>query len=177
RVAHGPHHQQIFHMIETQSGSLIACTGAVIDGIKTGGIFVSHDKGSTWSLVWQGENVYRAVELTDGTLFAGARRCLVLESTDGGATWAACPPAVDYDAKTYSLTVDHLDRLFLGSGSQLLRSADRARTWSLLDDGLDGLSVYAMQEGPDGGLVAATNVGMFISANGGDSWTAGRSAQ
>ena len=81
------------------------------------------------------------------------------------------PAVVDYDAKTYSLNVDHLDRLFLGSGSQLLRSADRARTWTLLDDGLDGMSVYAMQEGPDGRLVVATNVGMFISANGGDSWT------
>ena len=92
RVAHGPHHQQIFHMIRRNQARSIACTGAVIDGIKTGGIFVSHDKGSTWSLVWEGENVYCAVELTDGTLFAGARRCLVLESTDGGTTWAACPP-------------------------------------------------------------------------------------
>ena len=177
RVARGPHHQQIFHMIETQSGALLACTGAIIDGIKTGGIFVSHDRGETWSLVWEGENVYRAVELTDGTLFAGARRCLVLESTDGGTSWSACPPAVDHEAKTYSLNADHRDRLFLGSGGQLLRSADRARTWTVLDDGLDGLSIYALQEGPDGGLVAATNVGMFTSANGGDTWTAGRSAQ
>ena len=70
--------------MSSQSGSLLACTGAVIDGIKTGGIFVSHDRGEVWSLVWEGENVYRAVELTDGTLFAGARRCLILESTDGG---------------------------------------------------------------------------------------------
>ena len=84
---------------------------------------------------------------------------------------------MDYEAKTYSLNVDQRDRLFLGSGGQLLRSANHARTWTVLDDGLDGLSIYALQEGPDGGLVAATNVGMFTSANGGDSWTAGRSAQ
>jgi hypothetical protein len=177
RVAKGPDHRQVFEMITTRSGSMIACTGAVIDGIKTGGIFLSHDRGTTWSLAWEGENVYTAVELSDGSLFAGARRCLILESTDDGMTWSRCPPPVEHVAKTYSLAVDRHDRLYLGSGSQLLRSADRARTWTVLDQGLDGLSIYALREGPDGTLVAASNAGMFFSIDGGDSWTAGRSIQ
>ena len=175
RVSGGPHHPQVFELLTTRSGSMIACTGAVIDGIKTGGIFVSHDRGSTWSLAWEGENVYCAVELSDGTLFAGARRSLVLESTDDGMTWSRCPRVVEHMAKTYSLSVDRHDRLYIGAGSQLLRSADRARTWTVLDDGLDGMSVYAMQEGPDDTFVVATSAGMYVSTDGGDSWSAGRS--
>jgi photosystem II stability/assembly factor-like uncharacterized protein len=174
RVAGGPHHRQIFRMITTRAGSMIACTGAIIDGVKTGGIFVSHDRGASWSLAWEGENVYCVVELSDGTLFAGARRCLVLESTDDGMTWSRCPRVVEHSAKTYSLNVDRHDRLYLGGGSQLLRSADRARTWTVLDDGLDGMSIYDMQEGPDGTLVVATSAGMYVSTDGGDSWRAGR---
>jgi photosystem II stability/assembly factor-like uncharacterized protein len=149
---------------------------ALIDGVKTGGIFVSHDRGSTWSLAWEGENVYCAVELSDGTLFAGARRSLVLESTDEGMTWSRCPRVVEHMAKTYSLSVDRHDRLYIGAGSQLLRSADRARTWTVLDDGLDGMSIYDMQEGPDGTLVVATSAGMYVSTDGGDSWRAGRNS-
>ena len=58
----GPHHPEVFEIISTQSGSMIACTGAIIDGIKTGGIFVSHDRGATWPLAREGENVYCAVD-------------------------------------------------------------------------------------------------------------------
>jgi photosystem II stability/assembly factor-like uncharacterized protein len=169
----GPDHQQILHMLHTQSGALIASTGAIIDKQKSGGLWISYDDGQTWSLQWVGKNVYRSIQLSDGTLFAGARRCHVLTSTDAGLNWSACPPAVEHEAKTYMIGVDHLDRVFLGAGGQLLRSDDKAQTWTVLDEGIDGVSVYALTETPEHTLVAATNVGMFHSDDGGDTWTQG----
>jgi len=169
----GPDHQQIFHMLRTQSGTIIASTGAIIDKQKSGGIWISRDEGQTWTLQWVGKNVYRTVELSDGTLFAGARRCHVLSSSDGGTTWSACAPAVEHEAKTYTIGVDHLDRIFLGAGGQLLRSADKAQSWTVLDQGIDGVSIYALTETPEHILVAATNVGMFRSEDGGDTWSQG----
>ena len=38
------------------------------------------------------------------------------------------------------------------------------------------MSIYAMQEGPDGTLVVATSAGMYVSKDGGDSWTPGRNS-
>jgi photosystem II stability/assembly factor-like uncharacterized protein len=169
----GPTHQQIFHMLRTQSGNIIASTGAIIDKQKSGGLWISEDDGATWALQWVGKNVYRTIELSDGTLFAGARRCHVLTSTDGGLTWSACPPAVEHEAKTYTIGVDHLDRIFLGAGGQLLRSDDKAQSWTVLGEGIDGVSTYAITETEDHTLIAATNVGMFRSDDGGDSWTRG----
>lgn len=169
----GPDHQQIFHLLRTRTGAMIASTGAIIDKQKSGGIWISHDGGHTWSLQWVGKNVYRTIELSDGTLFAGGRRCHVLTSTDGGINWSACPPAVEHEAKTYTIGVDHLDRVLLGAGGQLLRSDDQAQSWTVLDEGIDGVSTYALTETNDHTLIAATNVGLFRSDDGGDSWTQG----
>ena len=41
----------------------------------------------------------------------------------------------------------------------------------MLDEGIDGVSIYALTETPEHTLVAATNVGMFRSDDGGDTWT------
>lgn len=168
-----PDHDQIFHLLHTRSGTLIASTGAIIDKQKSGGIWMSCDDGRTWTLQWVGKNVYRSIELSDGTLFAGARRCHILTSTDGGETWSPCPPATEHEAKTYTLGVDHRDRIFLGAGGQLLRSDDRARTWTVLDEGIDGVSIYAIAETPEHLLVAATNSGLFRSDDGGGTWSQG----
>ena len=51
----------------------------------------------------------------------------MLESTDEGMTWSRRPAVVQHMAKMDSLSVDRHDRLYIGAGSQLLRSADRAR--------------------------------------------------
>ncbi|HRE00575.1 MAG TPA: hypothetical protein PLV68_04700, partial [Ilumatobacteraceae bacterium] len=60
----------------------------------------------------------------------------------------------------YSLFVDHTDRVYLGAGGRLLRSDDLATTWTVLEDGLDGVSVYEVCERPDGLLVIATSGGL-----------------
>ena len=172
-VADGPPHWHVYDIIRTRPGRLLATTGAVVDGLKGGGIFVSDDQGRTWTPTFEGRSVYHVVETSDGTLFGGGQRCHILRSSDGGSTWDLCPPPVPFEAKLYSLMVDRRDRIFLGAGSQLLRSGDGARTWTVLDDGLDGVTVYGLGEGPDGMLGAATSGGVFVSDDGGDSWRAG----
>jgi photosystem II stability/assembly factor-like uncharacterized protein len=64
--------------------------------------------------------------------------------------------------------------LFAGAG-RVLRSTDNGATWTIVDNGLTGLSVYALATAPNesGGtdLYAGTGEGVFRTSDNGDHWT------
>lgn len=173
RVESGFDHPNVYSLTRLRTGRLLASTGAVLNGAKSGGIFASDDEGRSWRLVWVGQSVYEIVEMSNGTVFAGAQRCRILCSSDGGDQWTPCPQATQHEAKIYSLTGDDNDWLYLGTGGELLRSRDSAATWELVGDGLDGVSVYAMSAQVRGVLVAATSSGMYTSDDCGETWRTG----
>ncbi|MYE64477.1 MAG: hypothetical protein F4231_00950 [Acidimicrobiaceae bacterium] len=172
-VQGGPPHRQVYQIVRSASGRLLACTGDVIDGAKVGGVFTSGDGGRTWTETLSGRSYYSLTQTSDGTIYAGGRRCYISASTDDGDTWDPRPLPLGREAKMYSLYTDRGDRLFLGAGGQLLRSLDGARTWTVLDDGIDGVSFYDIREGPGSILAGATTSGVYTSADGGDTWQAG----
>ncbi len=172
-VPHGPPHWQVYRIIRSATGRLLAGTGAIIDGAKVGGVFTSDDGGETWVETLSGRSYYGLAQTSDGTVYAGGRRCYISRSGDDGDSWEPCPLPHGREAKMYTLFVDRADGLFLGSGGQLLRSDDGAQTWQVLDDGIDGLSIYDLCQTDDGLLAAATTGGVVVSDDGGDSWRAG----
>ncbi len=173
RLPDGPPHRQVYRITRSGTGRVLAGTGAIVDGAKVGGVFTSDDGGETWVETLSGRSYYGLAQSSDGTIYAGGRRCYISRSDDDGDSWQACPLPLGREAKMYTLFVDRTDRLFLGSGGQLLRSDDGAETWQILDDGIDGLSVYALCQTGDGLLAAATTGGVVVSDDGGDSWRAG----
>ena len=172
-VADGPPQRQVYELLRSSSGRLLAGTGDVIGGVKVGGVFTSDDDGQTWTETLAGRSYYALTQTSDGTIYAGGRRCYISASTDDGDTWDVRPPPFGREAKMYSLYADSEDRIYLGAGGQLLRSDDAAHTWTILDDEIDGISFYAIREGPDSILAAATSCGVYTSANRGDTWRAG----
>ncbi|MCE9622612.1 MAG: hypothetical protein K8R99_09735 [Actinomycetia bacterium] len=169
-LAGGPPDWQIYQIIRSQSGRLLACSGAIINGEKDGSVYTSDDDGRSWVQTLSGRSYYKMTQTSDGTIYAGGRRCYISRSTDDGNTWELCPLPLGQESKMYSLAGDKAGRLFLGAGGQLLRSDDGAQSWTILDNGIDGVSVYDLREGPDGLLAAATSVGLFVSDDGGDNW-------
>jgi photosystem II stability/assembly factor-like uncharacterized protein len=155
----------------TLSGAVLAATGAVVDGIKTGGICRSTDEGRTWTTsAHEPITVYRIVETATGVLFAGAQGSCILCSVDGGATWIASSPAGLVGSKMYCLAIDRSDRLYLGSGAKLLRSAGLAASWQEIGEGLDGVTTYGLTQHSSGALIAATSSGMYRSDDDAVSW-------
>ncbi len=160
-----------FDFVATRAGDVLVATGVTVDGAKTGAVFRSSDGGRSWTPT-DGEPivVYRVVEDSAGRVFAGAQRCHVLVSVDGGLTWEQHVPELAEGLKMYNLAIDRDDRLYLGAGARLLRSDDGAESWHEVGDGLDGVTVYDLAEQPDGVLLAATSAGLFTSDDHGVSW-------
>lgn len=173
RADTGLPHPMVFDLLRsTTTGDLFAAAGNVVDGTKTGGIYRSVDGGHSWASTGHDPiTVYAIVETSDGTMVAGAQRSCVLRSTDNGATWTATRPAGLDDSKMYCLAIDDADRLYLGSGAQLLRSDDAALSWQVVGDGLDGVTVYDLCAHPSGALLAATSSGVYRSHDHGQSWS------
>lgn len=168
----GPPHWQVYAIMRSHSGRLLAGTGAIIDGMKVGGVFTCDDGGETWEETLSGRSYYSLGQSSDGTIYAGGRRCYIARSGDDGDTWHELPLPLGQEAKMYSLFVDSADRIFIGAGGQLLRSDDGAQSWTVLDDGIDGVSVYDVRE-HDGMLAAATTAGVFLSRDRGATWQPG----
>jgi photosystem II stability/assembly factor-like uncharacterized protein len=163
-----PHRMAYDLMRSPISGDVFVAMGDVASGEKTGGIYRSSDLGLTWRPAGHDPiSVYRVVETASGAIFGGAQRTCILRSKNGGASWDATRPSGLVESKMYCMIVDAQDRVFVGSGAQLLRTEDLGETWQVIGRGLDGVTVYALSSHPSGTLLASTTAGMYWSDDAG----------
>jgi photosystem II stability/assembly factor-like uncharacterized protein len=142
------------------------------------GVFrVSRDGGETWSgvsdLEAEGIKGLAAVPGSSQSLIALVADQGVLATTDGGATWSTVNDEVD--ATLFGLWVADRDPMRLvtvrTSDGVLLTSLDRGATWEPLDAaGLVG-DLTAMTTDDSGATYASTSEGLFVSTDGGASWS------
>jgi photosystem II stability/assembly factor-like uncharacterized protein len=162
----------VMDVVQDDRGVVFLATGDPTGHVKTGAVLRSDDAGRSWTCSSDLPlTSYRVVQSAAGTLFVAAQRCKVLRSRDGGATWDLLDTTGLVDAKVWAIAVDADDRLFLGTAQGLLISKDEAETWRLVDEGLDGVTVYDVKAHASGTLVAATSVGVLRSVDGGESWS------
>ena len=148
--------------------------GRVSDGFKSGGIYRSSD-GERWRPVALDPNtVYDVIETASGVVLGGAQRTRILRSEDGGESFVTTRPRGRQESKMYTLAIDHHDRLYLGTGSELLRSDDTGLSWEVVGRGLDGVTVYGIAGDTTDTLFAATSSGVYRSADAGVSWSPAR---
>ena len=144
------------------------------------GIAYSDDGGLTWTrsnvwgdFRWYGHDV--VLHSATGALYATAddtylneRQTHALRSDDGGATWrglrrfptGGATVAVGPDGAVYVGT-----REFAAQRGRVWRSGDGGATWAeAAVSGFDGSMVYALASGRDGRLYAATETGVWRTA-------------
>ena len=153
------------------TGDVLLATGRVSDGFKSGSIYRSAD-GEQWrSVAIDPNTVYDVIETASGVVLGGAQRTRILRSEDGGESFVTTRPRGRQEAKMYSLSIDHHDRLYLGTGSELLRSDDAGLSWEVVGRGLDGVTIYGIAGDSTDTLIAATSSGVYRSVDAGVSWS------
>jgi hypothetical protein len=112
--------------------------------VTYGGIYISKDKGETWTKTGAKDYCYNYFIENDEYIFAAAGACRVARSNDGGETWEMLSyqnqvadvlgeENLEY-ALAYSMAI-YDDKLFVGdfTGGGIVYSADNGETWVATD--------------------------------------------
>ncbi|MCC7358549.1 MAG: hypothetical protein IT317_03680 [Anaerolineales bacterium] len=152
---------------------------------RVSGLYESLDGGQTWRPLLavsaiQGLPVNAVLSVpADGLLLAGTPRGL-LRSDDDGDTWALLPlarPAVHVSTLRRSPALERDGTLLAGTVEDgVFVSTDAGRHWQGWNLGLFDRQIVALAVSPafaaDRSVVAATNLGLVLSQNGGRRWRA-----
>jgi hypothetical protein len=155
---------------------------AGIGGGYSGNVFISTDKGMSWSnngIVWIEKDTIFNKDIncfakSNENLFAGTNHGVFI-SSDNGKNWNSADTGFSY--QVMRLAVIGPD-LFSGTGYGVYRSMDNGASWMEVNNGLPTFSdVYGITSIGSNlftgvfGLVDSTS-GVFISTNYGESWSA-----
>ncbi|HVN76089.1 MAG TPA: PKD domain-containing protein [Thermoanaerobaculaceae bacterium] len=157
-------------------------SGRFLAGLGGGGVLVSADGGSSWSLSSTGlVGVYVNAMVTDPnsakTVYAATEDQWVLKTTDGGVTWSASGIGA---ANALALDPSRPGTVYAGAANAVMKTTDGGATWS--NPSAPGAAVSGQVVGlglspaNPWSVYAATELnGVFKSTDGGTSWTAANS--
>lgn len=118
-------------------------SGHLMAGLLGKGVYQSTDNGLSWHPAGTGMNnpfVY-AISYINGYLFAGTDGG-IYRSTDNGSSWHLSSSSF-YKVRCMTALVSGV--IFAGTDGQgVLYSGDSGNTWSVINDGLPDLRIYAM---------------------------------
>jgi hypothetical protein len=149
----------------------IAVSGAnLFAGTYLGGVFVSTDNGTSWTVANNGltnKNVY-CLAVSGTNLFAGILSGGgVFLSTNNGTSWTAA----GLTNSTIQAIVVSGTNLFAGTSKGVFLSTNNGTSWKAINTGLTNTTVHCLAVSGTN-LFAGTGGGVFLSTNNGTAWTA-----
>jgi photosystem II stability/assembly factor-like uncharacterized protein len=152
---------RINSLVGAGDSTLIACT--------RNGVYISPEDGAAWSLAWlEGINIKQMLLLPADSAAAITNAGVILFAGGGGA-WNDIG-LKGYEIKALARTGD--GRLFAGANfGGVFRYTGTGILWDQMNEGLGDLRVNALAVASGGAVLAGTNTGIFVSSNGGASWS------
>lgn len=162
-----------FNAVIIHDGKIYAGSGGGgFLGTTGGGVFISADNGQTWRST-RGIRAGTVFDLAafNNVLYAGSQSGALYFSTDGGETWerpllgiaanALVHDFYEYNGRLYAATV----------GDGVWRLGDSPYKWEKLGTtGLTNQSIWALA-GSGNNFYAGGNGGVYLSTDGGATWT------
>jgi photosystem II stability/assembly factor-like uncharacterized protein len=158
----------------------ISPNNIIYTGSATGHVFRSTDTGVTWEDISPGTSDMAALVVDSlGTVFVGGSG--VYRSTNDGISWegtfAHSTPHILWAA---SMAAGSQDRVFLGNDSGIFVTSDSGSDWIRLPLGTTSqtppysfIPAYVSEIAcGNGGVIAGSNLGTFLSKDGGNTWSA-----
>lgn len=161
-----------------QLGSTLYAVNTNINNVSQ--IYASNDEGSTWKAVSSPLNTTDVVSLIVTTVkgqtvfLIGDTNNGVYRSADNGQTWQVVPNLNNTVVSLFKMDDGTLlaDTYSDSNNNQLFKSTDGGQTWPNLPSFGRGLYAPATNFSQAGNLLYASSMkGVFLSADGGSTWT------
>ena len=155
-----------------------ASSGGSMGGGSAGGVFRSSNDGDSWTKVGLPNTTIPALTIpaagsSKDVVFA-AIDSVVFRSTDKGNAWlrtGLLPHQGLYSLGLQSLFTGSSGSIFAGTMQWgIYRTTDQGTSWAQV--GLNGETVYSFLEYPAGRIYASANSFVYVSTDGGSSWSA-----
>lgn len=139
-----------------------------------GSIFLSVDRGVNWSRADNGlpsGATVNAWATTDGIVIAGTNQHGVFISTDGLKSWYGSSKGLPRNVRILSMVCSS-NLIFVGTHQHgVFYSDDRGESWHPSNKGLTDSNIRVLYNS-NGFIFAGTDIGLFMSGDGGTSWAA-----
>jgi photosystem II stability/assembly factor-like uncharacterized protein len=135
------------------------------------GVYKSTDKGLTWTSLSPEDLMLSVLAVDTPNLYAGDSEG-VFRSTDDGNSWTKASTGL-INTDCYSLSSIYSNVFTLAGNSGGMISSDYGETWNIAGQGLTDLGQKNINSflQKDDYIFAATNYGIYLSADSGISWT------
>jgi photosystem II stability/assembly factor-like uncharacterized protein len=158
----------------------LAAGGGRLYAATRGGVYGSDDDGTNWRHLTAAHPEIQKVSslLVDGsTVIAGTWR-RAYKSYDGGASWRGVFTGMVLDSEVFSLQPGPTDsEIWASTCGWVYRSTDAGESWRRYQRGMDERRTQAIRVLPNGRLLAGTVAGLYVSDDGGASWSLRTSAE
>ncbi len=151
--------------------SFAVINGDIFAGTYAGGVYLSTNSGTSWTLVDStlANTDISALAVIDSNIFAGTSDGVYI-STNSGTSWTAVNKGLT-NTDVYALAVSG-SNIFAGTwGGGVFLSTTSGTSWTSIDSGLTSKDVGAFAINGSS-IFAGTYGGVYLSTNSGTSWTA-----
>ena len=147
-------------------------------GTYTSGVFLSTDKGDSWTAINNGlpaNSIIRDFAVSGTNIFTATRGSGIYLTTDNGTSWSPASTGITTSRVEVMMSYGSQE-LFAGAfGKGIFHSTDNGTSWFAANSGFNAMSVYSYTIMPDGSggqnLLAATTVGVYLSSDNGAVWS------